>query len=85
MKGFYWHAISYVFVNIFISVVIIVGLMTEDGNSFTEAIRNFGVYSTWIFWGIGLFSHWLSVFGANIFFDKNWEERKINEFMDDNN
>ena len=27
IKGFYWHAISYVFINIFISVVIIVGLM----------------------------------------------------------
>ncbi len=83
IKGFYWHAVSYVLVNIFISAVIIIGI-TSDGASFKEAINNFGVYSTWIFWGIGLFFHWLSVFGSNFIFNKNWEERKIKEFMNDN-
>ncbi|MDC0087344.1 2TM domain-containing protein, partial [Polaribacter sp.] len=33
-------------------------------------------------WGIGLFTHWLQVFGfRKIGFGKNWEENKIKEIM----
>ncbi|GAB5474290.1 MAG: 2TM domain-containing protein [Maribacter sp.] len=34
-------------------------------------------------WGLGLFGHWVSVFGSALIFGKNWEERKIREFMND--
>lgn len=81
IKGFYSHLLVYIFVNIFISGIIMFGL-TEGGDySFTEAIQNFGVYSTWLFWGIGLFFHWLGVFGFKSFISKGWEERKIKELM----
>lgn len=33
-------------------------------------------------WGIGLFGHWVGTFGYNVILGKNWEERKIKEFMD---
>ncbi len=33
-------------------------------------------------WGIGLVFHAVKVFGLNPFFGKNWEERKIKEYMD---
>lgn len=82
IKGFYIHLVVYVIINIFISGVIIYGL-TSSGDSFSEAFSNFGVYSTWVFWGIGMFFHWLGVFGfKSLGFGKDWEERKIREMME---
>ncbi len=82
IKGFYIHLVVYVIINIFISGVIIYGL-TSSGDSFLEAFSNFGVYSTWFFWGIGMFFHWLGVFGfKSLGFGKDWEERKIREMME---
>jgi hypothetical protein len=82
IKGFYVHLSVYVAVNLFISGIIIYGLTYDDGDTFGEAFSNFGVYSTWVFWGIGVFFHWLGVFGFNSFFGGNWEEKKLKEFMD---
>ena len=33
-------------------------------------------------WGIGVFFHALKTFRVNPFFNKDWEERKIREFME---
>ncbi len=74
LKGFYWHLASYVVVNLFLIIVIVIG---NDGN-----IWNFETFATAFFWGIGLVFHFLSVFGPAFFFGQNWEERKIKEFMD---
>ncbi len=76
MEGFYWHLFWYLVVNIFILIMIYRGL-DDKGNFF-----QFGHFSTAFFWGIGLVAHWASVFGRNIIFSKEWEERKIKEFMD---
>jgi hypothetical protein len=82
IKGFYSHLLIYILINIFISGVIVFGLMESD-YSFADAITNFGVISTWLFWGIGLFFHWLGVFGFKSFgLGKDWEERKIKEMME---
>lgn len=81
IKGFYVHLIVYVIVNTFLSGIIIFGLMDEEGDSFREAIENFGVYSTWVFWGIGIFFHWLGVFGFNAI-GKDWEQRKLKELIE---
>ncbi|WP_165733429.1 2TM domain-containing protein [Polaribacter sp. 20A6] len=82
IKGFYVHLMVFVIVNIFISGVVIFGLLQSD-YSFYDAITNFGVYSTWLFWGIGMFFHWMGVFGfKSIGFGKDWEEKKIKEFME---
>ena len=83
IKGFYIHLLVFVIVNIFISGVVIFGLL-QSNYSFYDAITNFGVYSTWLFWGIGMFFHWLSVFGLNLLgLGNNWEEKKIKEFMNE--
>jgi hypothetical protein len=71
--GFYWHLASYIIVNLFLVI-----LITSNGVEFFS----FGTFSTAIFWGIGLFFHFMGVFGPNFFFGKNWEERKIKEMMD---
>lgn len=85
IKGFYVHLVVFITVNIFISGIIIIGLM-KSGAIFTEAISNFGVYSTPIFWGIGLFFHWFGVFGTKFLgFGKDWEERKIKEYLEKEN
>ena len=80
IKGFYVHFLVYILVNIFISGVIVYGLM-RSGYSFFEAFSNFGVYSTWLFWGIGMFFHWIGVFGFKSLISQGWEERKIKELM----
>ena len=81
IKGFYVHLSVYIVVNIFISGIIIYGLTNDEDRVFGEVITHFGVYSTWIFWGIGMFFHWLGVFGFNSFFGKNWEEKKLKQLM----
>ncbi|WP_028889288.1 2TM domain-containing protein [Tenacibaculum ovolyticum] len=84
IKGFYIHLAIYILVNIFISGVIIFGLTQDNELSFKEAATHFGTYSTWLFWGIGVFFHWLGVFGSNLFFGKEWEKKQVEKYMDDN-
>ena len=43
----------------------------------------FSTYSTALFWGIGLLFHAISVFGKNFFLDDDWEEKKIKEYMNE--
>lgn len=82
IKGFYSHLSVYIVINIFISGVIIFG-MTRGNNDFDDVITSFQVYSTWLFWGIGVFFHWLGVFGFKSLIGTGWEERKIKELMEE--
>jgi len=82
IKGFYIHFLVYVLVNIFISGVIVFGLTRGDDRTFFNAITNFGVYATWVFWGIGVFFHWIGVFEVVSFIGKDWEDKKIKELME---
>lgn len=81
IKGFYVHLTVYILVNIFITGMIIYGLTNDDGRSFSDAVTHPGAYMTWIGWGIGVFFHWLGVFGFPSVMTKSWEERKIQELM----
>ncbi len=82
IKGFYSHFSVYVVINLFLSGIIIFGLTRDENYTLGEAITHFGVYSTWLFWGIGVFFHWLGVFGFKNVLGKSWEEKKIKELMD---
>jgi len=77
IKGFYVHALVFVLVNAFI--IISSYNRSLFGN---EVFLRWETFSTAFLWGIGLLVHGLSVFGRNIFFGQNWEERKIQEFME---
>ena len=35
------------------------------------------------FWGIGLLAHALSIFSRRGLFSKDWEERKVREYMEE--
>ncbi len=74
LVGFYWHLAVYVAVNLFLIILIV-------SNS-DQGFFDFGTWATPFFWGIGLLFHFLGVFGPNFMFGKNWEEKKIKEYMD---
>jgi hypothetical protein len=77
IKRFYVHALVYVLVNGYLITSSYWHGMHSDTTFFGS--ENF---STVFFWGIGLLAHGMSVFGRNLFFSADWEERKIQEFMD---
>jgi hypothetical protein len=71
--GFYWHLAVYIVVNIFL--ILVIALNSNQG------FTSFGTYSTALFWGIGLFFHFMGVFGPNFIFGKDWENKKIEKYM----
>ncbi len=74
LVGFYWHLAVFIIVNAFIIIVII-------SNS-NQTLLSFGTWATAFFWGIGLFFHFIGVFGSDLMFGKKWEERKIQEIIE---
>lgn len=84
MSKFYKHLATYIIVNIFLSTIFIVGDV-NDGATLNEAIWDYHNYKIWMYWGIGIAFNALNVFGVRMFLNKNWEERKIKEFMNNNN
>ena len=64
-------------VNIFLIVTI-----TRNSD---QPLFSFGTFSTPIFWGIGLFFHFLGVFGKDFLFGKAWEQRQIDKYMEEDN
>ena len=79
IKGFYTHLVVYLIVNTML-ILVQLGIFTRGfyGIEFPE----WSVFSTPFFWGIGLFFHGLYVFLHRFRFFKDWEERKIKEYMD---
>lgn len=76
LKGFYTHMLVYIVVNVLIIYSNYSYLKTSD------SIFEFRNFSTAFWWGIGLLAHAFNVFALDIFFGKEWEERKIKEIMD---
>ena len=71
LRGFYIHLIVYAVVNLILFSINMI--VSPD--------------SLWFFWplmgwGIGLAMHVLSVFGPSLWFGADWEQRKIQEFME---
>ncbi|MDP4600094.1 MAG: 2TM domain-containing protein [Polaribacter sp.] len=75
IKGFYTHLTTY---SLVIPVIIFINLR------FTPSFYWF--WFSALGWGLGLFFHWLGIFGFQLLgLGKDWEERKIKEFMNQNN
>ncbi len=82
IKGFYWHLFFYLAVNGFITVSKVISDIAE-GVPVLNAIWDMPLLFTWGPWGIGLLIHGVVVFDAFTFLlGKNWEERKIKQFID---
>jgi hypothetical protein len=71
VKGFYSHLITYIVVNVFLAVI----------NLLTYPAFPWFLFVT-VFWGIGLVSHGVSVYFKQGFLSKDWEEKKIKEYME---
>jgi len=80
IKKFYKHLIVYIIVNVFLTGIFISGDI-NDGDTFNEAFLNYHNYKIWIFWGIGIVFQALNIFGTSFFFNKDWENRKIKEYV----
>lgn len=81
IKGFYSHLRVYIIVN----AIIIFSNVNRDfwGRGYEgRGFFDWHTYSTAIFWGIALLIHAFTVFGPDIFFSKDWEQRKIQRFME---
>jgi hypothetical protein len=71
LKGFYAHLVIFVAVN---ALLVLINLWTSPGFLW--------FLIPLVGWGIGLFFH--AVFGFGLFgvFTKEWEEKKIKEYME---
>jgi len=83
LKGFYIHLAVYILINSFISVNKFIRNIYENDETFNEAFWDFGTFAVWLFWGIGLAIHGFNVFGLPFLFGKDWEERKIKKYMEE--
>jgi fumarate reductase subunit C len=71
IKEFYQHLTVYLLCN---PVVIIVNLLTSPGYLY--------FWFSVLGWGVAIVLHGLKAFDRIPFFSKEWEERKIQEFLD---
>jgi len=71
IKGFYGNLIAFVVVN---AVLLFINLYTSP--------QNLWFYWPLMWWGIGVVFHGLKVFEVFPTVGKDWEERKIKEFME---
>lgn len=71
IKDFYQHLMVFIFVTI---MLIVINLMTSPEY----------LWFIWCIlgWGVGVLFHGLKAFGVSPFFNKEWEERKIREFLE---
>lgn len=81
LKGFYAHLIVFLVVNTVIVVVKLIGT-AHYGETFMGPFWHFSTYGIWLFWGIGLAFHAAKVFGLVPFLGRDWEERQIQKYMD---
>jgi hypothetical protein len=81
LRGFYKHLAVYLIVNGFLyGRKIINSFDLEFSIAEVLVIIPKGI---WFYWGIGLVFHAIFVFGFPYLFSKNWEENKINEYMEE--
>ena len=72
LKGFYSNLLAYCLV---IPFLIFINLMTSPGHQW--------FWYPMIGWGIGIVFHAVGVFNHTSFFGRDWEDRKIQEIMKD--
>ncbi|MCH2217672.1 MAG: 2TM domain-containing protein [Flavobacteriales bacterium] len=83
LKSYYSHLMVYTVVNTCISVLKITHDI-KDGDSIQEALFDGDNYSLWLWWGIGIVFHTYQMFGSRLLFlNKDWEDRKIKEYMNE--
>ncbi len=78
IKGFYTHLTVYFVINI---VLFVIKLEIFENRELNINTSDWTYFTTPVFWGLGLFFHGLWVFGPSFKSIRNWEDRKIEQFM----
>ena len=81
---FYKHLAVYVVVNLLLSTYFIYNDI-QSGDTFEEAFFNLGNFKIWFWWGIGVVFQAINTFGLPIVLGKDWEERKLQEYLNEEN
>lgn len=76
LKGFYIHAFIFCVINV---MIVIINIQALEPN---ESYFQFKNFFTLTFWGFGLLVHGFSIFLPKWILGKNWEARKIKEYME---
>ncbi|MCG1036686.1 2TM domain-containing protein [Polaribacter sargassicola] len=87
IKQFYKHVITYIIVNLFLTFVWTFSFKIFGNLVFSNQYNADGFIHIpfWLVWGIFLIFDALRTFGFAGSFTKNWEEKKIKEFMNEKN
>ncbi|SIR41371.1 2TM domain-containing protein [Maribacter ulvicola] len=90
IKRFYNHALVFLIINIilyFLRHKFVFILVSKDAFGNPEFLDwiNWNVYGTTIVWGIILAIHAITVFGNISWYLKQWEERKIQKYINSYN
>ena len=72
IKGFYGNLTSYIVLNIFFFIL---NMVTSPNHLW--------FYWPLLGWGIGVAIHGMTVFNYSPFFGKDWEERKLKEYIEE--
>ncbi len=81
LRAFYTHLTVYIIINSIITIFKI-NRNLNNGESFSDAFYDFATLATWLLWGIAIAIHAFSVFGLPLILGKNWEEDKIEQYME---
>lgn len=84
LKRLYLHIAAYIIINCIVSIVKIWRNM-NNGESFNEAVLDFGTFALWMVWGIAVAIHLFSVFGLDYILGKDWEAKRLKKYMDEDN
>ncbi|WP_412985945.1 2TM domain-containing protein [Pontimicrobium sp. IMCC45349] len=82
LRGFYSHLTVYIGANLLVSGYKIIRNIRR-GESLEEAIFDLSFSGMWMLWGLGLIIHAFVVFILPKIVGENWEERKIKQFMEE--
>ncbi|WP_178983926.1 2TM domain-containing protein [Winogradskyella helgolandensis] len=82
LKRFYTHLGVYFMINTIITIVKVMSHM-NIGGTFEEAFFSFSTMASWLIWGLVIAIHAFSVFGLPLIVGDDWEERKIQQFMNE--
>ena len=83
LKEFYKNVVAYILVNLFLTFVwkfsfTIFGNFVISNRFNDDGFKHIPI---WLIWGVFLAVHAIKVFGSSHFYSKDWEQRKIDEFM----
>ncbi|MBP92593.1 MAG: histidine kinase [Flavobacteriaceae bacterium] len=83
LKGFYFHLLLYLMVNLVWFCVLLFSNHLSTYYEYGFWGMGYGHVSTAVIWGAILVVHYLLISGINLSFSKKWEERKIQEFLEE--